>query len=368
MKTAHLRYIRCSHCGGVLESTTTAADIEFGIISCIACRAEFPVIRHVPRLLKDGLLARCIAYYEEDIAGHADLAQWARRHAAQPGKPGTISAADKKKIATQKNFGYEWHVWKKLPDYAEGHFLRIMQKDAAFFNGKVGYDAATGMGRYLHAAALAVGEHGFMIGTDISFAVDMAYARCQALSNVLVVQADLYTEVIPAASLDFAFMIGLIQHLTEPAEGVAQVTRKIKSGGYFVGTYYTKPTDLLNTCVVAFIHAMRMVTTHLPLPVVLVISRMCAVPAYLFFKLPQAVLNRFAYVREMNRLYPEHGTQNRRPDMDLLAHNWFDHFTPPLIRFFSDEEVYASIQQISFCNTSYAQGILRATCATPKVP
>jgi ubiquinone/menaquinone biosynthesis C-methylase UbiE len=352
----------------MLAGNSSANAIEFGIIACTQCRAEFPVIRHVPRLLKDGLLARCIAYYEEDIADHADLAQWARRHAAQLGKPGTISAAEKKKIATQKNFGYEWHVWKKLPDYAEGHFLRIMKKDAAFFNGKVGYDAATGMGRYLHAAALAVGEHGFMIGTDISFAVDMAYARCQALHNVLVVQADLYTDVIPAASLDFAFMIGLIQHLTEPAEGVAQVTRKIKPGGYFVGTYYTKPTDMLNKCVVAFIYAMRLFTTHLPLPVVLVISRICAVPAYLFFKLPQAVLNRFAYVREMNRLYPEHGTQNRRPDMDLLAHNWFDHFTPPLIRFFSDAEVYASIQQISFCNTSYIQGVLRATCATPKVP
>ena len=113
---------------------------------------------------------------------------------------------------------------------------------------------------------------------------------------------------------------------------------------------------------------MRVVTTRLPLPVVLLISRLCAVPAYLFFKLPQAVLNRFAYVRDMNRLYPAHGTQNRRPDFDLLSHNWFDHFTPPLIRFFSDEEVQATIQQISLCNTSYAQGVLRATRATDAVP
>lgn len=360
MKCEFITFVRCPACGGELVCADCAGTITHGLLRCTTCSMEYPVIHHVPRLLTGRLLAACVEYYKDVIAREPVLAAWHEHYADNIRAACPISPAERKKIATQRNFGYEWTVWRKLPDYAESHFFRIMGRDAAFFEGKTGYDAATGMGRYLQTAARAVGPRGMMIGTDISYAVDMAYERCKDLGNVLVVQADLYSKVIPDHSVDFAFMIGLIQHLTAPAEGVTQVSAKIKPGGYFAGTVYTKPQDWLSRFVVAFIYAMRCITLHLPLPVVLMISRLCAVPAYLFFKLPTLILNRFKYVQEMNKLYPNHGTQNRRPDLDLLAHNWFDHFTAPVIAFYTDDEIRALCAPSGLQELTLSQGIVRA--------
>jgi len=199
-----------------------------------------------------------------------------------------------------------------------------------------------------------------MLGSDISFAVDQAFERCKSSSNVLIVQADLYSNIIKTNSLDFAYMIGLIQHLTEPKKGVEQVFDKVKNDGLFVGTYYNRPVkkDYLMRMVIATITVMRILTTRLPLPVVLQISRLFALPSYLFFKLPTFILKKFNYIQEMDELYPTHETQKRNPVFDLLAHNWFDHFTPPVINFFTEEEIMDTVNDIPKDKLTYKQGIL----------
>lgn len=348
------KYLKCIKCGEKL--IVSYYKKEEGVITCSMCKVCYPIIKNVPRLLEGELLENCYYFYYDVIKENKILKNYFLDNLKEKKNSNKV---EKLKSSTQKQFGYEWHIWTKLPGFVEDHFFNVMDKKDSFFLGKKGWDPATGNGHDLFNAAKLVGDGGFMVGSDISFAVDIAYERCKKLSNVLIVQADLYSDLLPDNYFDFAYMIGLIQHLTDPKKGIRSVFSKVKKGGYFVGTVYTKPEDFLSKMVVSFIYFMRFFTLKLPLPKVLFISRTCAIPAYLFFKLPKFVLNRFNYVKKMNELYPGHGTQQRRPNLDLLAHNWFDHFTPPVIGFYSDPEIRSLTKEINLEKYELRQGIFR---------
>jgi ubiquinone/menaquinone biosynthesis C-methylase UbiE/ribosomal protein S27AE len=340
MNTGHLGRIRCIRCGGRFLADHHEAVVENGVIECGECGAEYPVIRSVPRLLDGDLLADCMAFYSDMVSAQPRLKAFYHKTIGS-GRPrgGTHNKEEKLKARTQKTFSYEWNTWKTMPEFAMNHFLEVVRVPEEFFAGKSGWDPAVGIGKDLINALKAVGPDGFMLGSDLSYAVDVAYDRCREYPNALIVQADLYSSFVEDESLDFAYMIGLIQHLTDPGKGIEQVYGKVAGGGYFVGTVYGKPDSALMKMLVAVIRLMRVFTTRLPLPVVVWISRLFAVPSYLFFKMPSSLLARSRYVQEVSDQYPTQQTERGKPDFSLLTNTWFDHFTAPIIGFYSDEEI-----------------------------
>ncbi len=327
------KYIFCINCGGSLKVNDYKDD--YGLIECVGCKTTFPIIKDIPRLLRGDLLKNCYSYYYNYISRIDILNKYFLNITDIKEK----NKIERQKSKTQQQFGYEWHIWKKLPDFAENHFLEIVDKRAEFFSGKKGWDPAVGNGRDLLNAAKSVGKEGLMIGSDLSNAVDIAAKRCKKQKNVIIIQADLYTEFLKERSLDFAYLIGVIQHLPYPKKAIELVYRKIKIGGFYTGTVYTKPNSPLMSILVNFILFLRFFTLRLPLPVVLLISKLLALPSYLFFKIPNSILKNSSYIRDMEECYPTHRTQKREPDFMLLTHNWFDHLTPPIIGFYSDKEI-----------------------------
>ena len=328
--------ILCIRCGAVLFEDKTNMDFkDFDVAECLSCNAVYPIIHKIPRLLSGAMLDNCLLYYQKDISSQAELYSIF----ITKFKSNQIDKEAKVKIDTQNQFGFEWNKWPTLPAFAENHWIEVMDKEDVFFKDKMGWDPAVGMGRDLYNAAKAVGQDGFMIGSDLSFAVDHALERCHEFQNVLIIQGDLYDNFVADESLDFAYMIGLIQHLTKPKEGIKHVLSKVKMEGYFVGTIYTAPEDSVMKLLVWFLNTMRVITTRLPLRIVYYMSKLFALPAYIFFKLPNFVLKHFKYIQSVRSDYPDHDTVNRKPDFDLLTHNWFDHLTPPIIGFYSKEEI-----------------------------
>lgn len=358
MRIEHLKRVRCIQCWGELEVPAGGEAVENGLVECRECSARFPVIRFVLRMLDGDLLAECLVFYEDIVSKVPELLEYSNRimssrSAAQRQKAETLKAR------SQETFTYEWKTWSRLPEFAENHLLEVVGVEAGFFRGMAGWDPAIGMGRDLVNALEAVGDNGFMIGSDLSYSVDLVYDRCKVHSNCLIVQADLYSGFVPDETLDFAYMIGLIQHLTEPKRGIEKVYRTVKPAGYFVGTVYEKPKSLLTKTLVGLIRFMRVFTTRLPLPAVLWISRLFAVPAYLFFKLPRSVLSKSEYVQEVSDQYPTHQTEQRKPDLNLLTHNWFDHLAPPIIGWYRDEEVLEMLADTRLERLELKYGIFR---------
>src|SRR6266536_1742499 len=54
MRLDHLEHLRCPSCRGVLSTNKTRSErIETGALDCTGCGQTYPIVRHVPRFVRD---------------------------------------------------------------------------------------------------------------------------------------------------------------------------------------------------------------------------------------------------------------------------------------------------------------------------
>lgn len=124
--------------------------------------------------------------------------------------------------------GWDARFGDDLPAYA-------MAVDAAGpCPGDLALDVGCGTGRALPALAAAVGPDGRVLGVDLTPA--MLEAACSAgrdgCATLLV--ADARRLPVPDAVAGLVFAAGLIQHLPDPAGGLAELARATRPGGRLV--------------------------------------------------------------------------------------------------------------------------------------
>jgi SAM-dependent methyltransferase len=216
MRAWLLEYVVCPSCGdglGLDFPIGEEEDIETGDLKCQGCHRRYPVRRGVPRLVTDDL--------------------------------------EKDKQATVSAFGWEWLEFNQLHEdwnSYQGQFLDwVAPLDAAFFQEKVVLDAGCGMGRF-SAAAARLGARK-VIGIDLSNSVESAREFTRSLPNVAIVKADIYK--LPFRNdFDFAFSIGVVHHLPDPAAGLMAISRHLKpDGNLFVWVYGYENNGWIRTLV-----------------------------------------------------------------------------------------------------------------------
>lgn len=203
MKQRLLRYLACPACqGAIVLSEAFAKDAEEvieGLLQCSNCKREFPVVRGVPRF--------------------ADL--------------GDI---EEEKAATASSFGWEWkHFTQQDERYAEQLLGWLNPVTPEFFKGKLVLDGGCGKGRHTTLAAKWGARE--VIAVDLSDAVDTAFSATRAFENVHIVQGDICR--LPLGRFfDYAFSVGVLDHLPEPLEGFKSVASKIRAGGHLSAWIY----------------------------------------------------------------------------------------------------------------------------------
>jgi len=197
MKSRLLEYLACPTCEGeirLLESSLSdGAEILEGQLSCAGCLQRFPIVRGVPRF--------------------ADL-----------------QSVDPEKAATASSFGFEWkHFTQEDERYGDQLLGWIAPVKPDFFEGKVILDGGCGKGRHMLLAS-GWGARD-VIGIDLSDAVDSAFAATRSAENMHVVQCDICH--LPFKRVfDYAFTVGVIDHIPEPVVGFRSLASKIRLGGH----------------------------------------------------------------------------------------------------------------------------------------
>ena len=151
MHEHHINYLVCPDCQGTLEiaqiQNRENGAIEAGIIRCVVCKIEYPIVKHIPRFVPP-----------ENYASGFGL-QWTLHYNTQyDSYTGTN--------ISQKRF-FEETNW---------------QRELA---GELILEVGSGSGRFTEQAA---STEAMVISLDYSEAVDVNYAANGSKENVLIVQ------------------------------------------------------------------------------------------------------------------------------------------------------------------------------------
>jgi SAM-dependent methyltransferase len=187
---------------------------------------------------------------------------------------------------TVEGFGREWETFdqSRLDDASRAQifaeYFRIFPWDE-LARDAVGADVGCGSGRW---AALVAPRVGRLFLVDPSpRALEVARKNLAGLSNCTFFHGSVDDVPVEDASLDFAYCLGVLHHVPDPAAGIRSIALKLKPGApLLVYVYYAfddrpawfrilwRTTDVL-----------RRIVSRLPFPLRYVVSQSIAALVYL---------------------------------------------------------------------------------------
>lgn len=238
------------------------------------------------------------------------------------------------KGATATNFGWQWQHFTQDDDrYAEQLLGWIAPVTPEFFRDKIVLEGGCGKGRHTRLAAHWGARE--VIGIDLSAAVDTAFAATRSLTNVHIVQADIYHLPL-ARKFDYAFSVGVLHHLPNPREGFLSLAAKVKPGGHVSAWIYGAEN---NEWITRWVNPVReKVTSRIDQRALLQLSKLPAACLYLATKLVYGPLNRNGASLARHLFYNDYlnslSTFGWREQHTIV----FDHLVAPTAFYISREE------------------------------
>jgi SAM-dependent methyltransferase len=225
-----------------------------GNLACDTCPRTFPIVRGIPRFAT----------------------------------PAELGADEANKAATAESFGWQWQHFVQSDELYADQFLGwIAPVRPEFFQGKVVLEGGCGKGRHTQLAASWGARD--VVGVDLSDAVETAFAATRKLKNAHIVQADIYH--LPfARAFDFAFSVGVLHHLPDPAAGFRSLSTHVKNGGHLSAWVYGAEN---NEWITRFVDPLReRFSSRMDRRALLHLSKAPAALVYLATKLVYGPLNR----------------------------------------------------------------------------
>jgi SAM-dependent methyltransferase len=146
----------------------------------------------------------------------------------------TLDHADERLYVTETQafFGARAFTWNdKFGDDAPAYERAVLESGVPA--GATVVDVGCGTGRALPALRRATGDGGTVIGIDVTPEM-LSVAAAQGPGDHQLIMADARRLPLAAASTDVIFAAGLIQHLPDPAAGLAELARITRPGGKMI--------------------------------------------------------------------------------------------------------------------------------------
>lgn len=207
MRKEHVEFLVCPKCRNDLRLSviTTMEDnsVESGQLSCMQCKANYPIIRHVPRFVT--------------LENYAS------------------------------SFGFEWiaHAKTQYDSYSgakisENRFFNETQWPRNM-TGQLILEVGSGSGRFTEQA---ISTNAMVISMDYSCAVEANYASNGKRDNCLIVQGDIYNMPFRRESFNKLFCFGVLQHTPDVQKAFLLLPSFLKHGGEMAIDVYRKPVGI----------------------------------------------------------------------------------------------------------------------------
>jgi uncharacterized protein YbaR (Trm112 family)/SAM-dependent methyltransferase len=306
-------------------------EISDGKLNCPACNKAYPVIKGIPRILSQTLLAQSLRTYHPDFLKH---------YGQQfPTFSESMSSEDERIIQTLHTFSYQWTTFLKNFIYFKEIFLSFIHPflDPDDFRDRLVLEVGCGSGR---PASVALSFGAELVAMDLSEAVQSAHSLVSYYPLLHVVQADIYH--IPFKPLfDFVYSVGVMQHLPDPALGFKSIAKTVPDGHRLIVWVYGKreswyrPVDL-----------MRKFTSRLSYGTLHILSIILATISEGLFLIPYRVLSRISVTRRIAERIP--GRIYARFPFQENVLGWFDRLGAPITHYFSEEDIRRMFEDAGF--------------------
>ncbi len=249
------------------------AHVTAGIL--ISKESWYPIIHGIPRILvkelKQNLLQSHYDFFQtyKEKLPEKIRDEWQHIIDSIP----DLDAFLKHQKKTAESFAYEWQNIYRENDFEKHNFFHFLSPFLKEENlrGKLTLDIGCGSGRFTKWAALSETEVSF--GTDLGESVEVAYAMTKNLSNVCIVQADIYAMPFRGI-IDIAYSIGVLHHLPRPKQGFLKLPPVLKKDGQMLIWVYNRRN---NARAIYFYEPLRSILKKLPKPV---LFKLCYIPGF----------------------------------------------------------------------------------------
>lgn len=305
MKLSLLQWLQCPDCSQALVCEVTrqeGMEVLDGRLVCSGCRVAFPIVQSVPRF----------------VGGDSYV----------------------------QNFSFEWSVHRTTQvdsqngrSDSEDRFVQSLPFPLQDLKGKLVLDVGCGTGRF---AEVVLKHGGTVIGVDLSFAVDSAYANMGKHPNMHIAQADIFKLPLKRDCFDLIYSLGVLHHTPDCRRAFEQLPKHLRPGGSIVITVYTNQ----NKFYVMSTNFWRTFTPKLPKRLLYAISHV-AIPLY--------YINRIPVLRYIGLgIFPI----SMDPDWRWRVLDTYDCYSPAYQSYHSYPEVFAWFE---------AQGLTKIRVVEPTV-
>jgi uncharacterized protein YbaR (Trm112 family) len=201
MKIKLLDYLRCPKCKEALKLVDEQVDqseVREGILVCVECAKDFPVVNYIPRMVDDDNYASTFGY------------QW-NRHAQT-----LVDKFNGSRITEERFYGCsEWR--------------------AEDLDGKRILEAGCGAGRFTEIMLKAGME---VFAFDYSNAVDACLANHGLHPNLHIIQGNIYEIPYEPRTFDRVFCYGVMQHTPDVRQTFRCLAEQVRPGGMITVDVY----------------------------------------------------------------------------------------------------------------------------------
>lgn len=179
-----------------------------------------------------------------------------------------MNAADQAR--TKSTYSLQWNRFRIVrPDEDRATFRNRTGLDESSLNGQLLLDGGCGMGRYSRIAA-ELGAR--VVGMDLSQAVRAARELSQGPGILGFTRGDLLRTPFRPGSFDQIVSLGVLDHTPDPRAAFLELARLLRPGGRIAIWVYQREKPRVER--VMNLH--RAISTRLPLPVLVALSRATA--------------------------------------------------------------------------------------------
>jgi uncharacterized protein YbaR (Trm112 family) len=199
MKREFLDLLACPACRGerltLTERRADGPEVDDGAITCDGCRATYPVVRGIPRMLTGadrgvGHQSRVYSYYH-----------------SLHSKEGTF-----------------------LPEAHQEIMINTLRLTAPELRGKTVLDAGCGIGRYTSALS-SLAADGLVVAMDLSQGVEQARQNLIDHRNCFFIQGDVTQPPFRSGCFDAVVSWGVIHHTPCVRRAFARLSELVKEDG-----------------------------------------------------------------------------------------------------------------------------------------